>query len=353
MPVKISKFHQFWVKLTHWEYWPFDLVYFPVKIYFTWLALKNRSFFFFTPSNPSIDFGGMLGESKSKIFNLIPEKFLPEMKLIKAGDLTSAKSFASQMGYPLICKPDIGERGKLVEKIGNEEALINYTSKCPVDFLIQELVDYPVELGVFYVRHPNDPNGKVTSIVQKDFLTVKGDGHSTVRQLLEASTRAKLQLDFDHPRFTHLMDLIPEKGTKQLVESIGNHCRGTTFLNMNAEIDEKLNQAIDKLSQQIDGFYFGRYDLRCKSIDDLRQLQNFKILELNGAGAEPGHIYQPGFSLLKAYGVLFWHFRMLSEISAAHRKKGVPHWSFSSGMQKLKEIKAYNKLIETSRAKSH
>ncbi len=352
MSAGISKFHRFWVKLTQWEYWSFDVLYFPVKIYFTWLALKNRSFFFFTSSNPTIDFGGMLGESKSKIYKLIPDQFLPKMLLITAGDIPTAKSFAQEIGYPIICKPDIGERGKLVEKIANEEALINYVEKCPVDFLIQELIDFPVELGVFYVRLPDQSQGKVTSIVQKDFLAVTGDGFSTVRQLLESSPRAKLQLDFTHPRFAHLMDLVPEKGTKQTVESIGNHCRGTTFLNMNGEIDAALNVAIDRLSQQIDGFYFGRFDLRCKSIDDLRALRNFKVLELNGAGAEPAHIYQPGFSIFKAYGVLFWHFAQLSNISAANRKRGIAHWSFKQGMQKLKEIKAYDQLLASANTKS-
>ncbi|MFY0599926.1 MAG: ATP-grasp domain-containing protein [Cyclobacteriaceae bacterium] len=346
MAAKISRLQKFWVKLTQWEYWSFDTLYFPVKIYFTWLAIKNRSFFFFTSSNPTIDFGGMLGESKSKIFKLIPEEYYPKTKLIPAGDLDAAQEFVKQLGYPVIAKPDIGERGKLVEKINDAEELLTYVSKCPVDFLIQEMVDYPVELGVFYVRNPNEVSGKVTSIVQKKFLSVTGDGNLTVRELLKGNPRARLQLDFNHARFAHLMGMVPESGEEVRVESIGNHCRGTTFLDANSEIDEGLNQAIDRLSKQIDGFYFGRYDLRCASFDDLRALKNFKILELNGAGAEPGHIYQPGFSLLKAYKVLFWHFAKLSEISATNRRKGVAHWGFKRGMKKLKAIKEYDRLID-------
>lgn len=341
----IGRLQKFWIKLTQWEYWSFDTLYFPVKIYFTWLSLKNRSFFFFTSANPSIDFGGMLGESKSKIFDLIPSEYLPTMKLIEARDLDSAIAFGKKLGYPVIAKPDIGERGKLVEKISNQEELVYYTRKCPVNFLIQELVDYPVELGVFYVRNPNEETGTVTSIVQKKFLSVMGDGNSSVRSLLQNDARASLQIDFNHSRFSGIMDLVPEHGENVRVEAIGNHCRGTAFLDATTEINEKLNHAIDKLSKQIKGFYFGRYDLRCASFGDLRELKNFKILELNGAGAEPAHIYQPGFSLLKAYKVLFWHFKKLSQISAVNRKNGIRHWSFKDGMKKLKEIKEYDRLI--------
>ena len=335
-----------WARLTHWEYWPFDLIYFPVKIYFVWLAIKNRSFFFFTSANPSIDFGGMLGESKFEIFGLIPDEYLPRMALISPNDWDAGRKAGESIGYPLIAKPDIGERGNLVEKIESEVALKGYMFSCQVPFLIQEFVDYPVELGVFYACDPDTKKGKITSIVQKEFLSGVGDGKSTVKELLMQITRANLQIDFDHPRFQKKMKMTPKVGEKVVVEGIGNHCRGTIFLNRNSEIDERLNSAIHELSQQIDGFYFGRYDLRCASFNDLRDLKHFKILELNGAGAEPGHIYQPGASLLSGYKSLFWHFGELSRISAINRRKGIAHWSFKRGMAKLNEIKAYNQLAK-------
>ncbi len=342
----MTSFQKWWVKLTHWEYWPFDVLYFPVKVYFVWLAIKNRSFFFFTSANPSIDFGGMLGESKSEIFELIPKQFLPKMVLIDPMDIGRAMSSAQQIGYPLIAKPDIGERGNLVEKINNENELKSYCENCRVPFLLQEFVSYPIELGVFYICDPETGVGRVTSIVQKEFLSVIGDGRSTVRTLLIQMDRANLQLDFEHSRFALVMDQVPLAGEKVTVEGIGNHCRGTIFLNKNNEIDERLHQAIHELSKQIDGFYFGRYDLRCASFEDLRNLKNFKILELNGAGAEPGHIYQPGFPLWKGYASLFWHFSQLSKVSAINRRKGASHWTFRRGMTKLKAIKAYNKLAK-------
>ncbi|WP_421874705.1 hypothetical protein [Marinoscillum sp.] len=341
-----SGFSRFWHKLTHWEYWPFGVLYFPVYFYFTWLAIRCRSFFFFTAANPSIDFGGMLGESKDEIFKLIPNRFIPEYSLVEPGDLPTALSVGEKLNYPLICKPDIGERGNLVEVIGSESELEKYLAKCPVPFLMQELIDYSIELGVFFVKIPGESKGKITSIVQKDFLHVIGDGQNSVEKLLRRSERAMLQLDIDHPRFQELLDQVPNEGQKVIVEPIGNHCRGTTFLNQTGQVTPPLNEAFNQLANEINGFYFGRFDLRCKSFEKLERLESFKILELNGAGAEPGHIYQPGYPLWKGYQAILQHLKLLAKVSRANHKRGVKYWTLKQGITKMRAIKAYNKIAQ-------
>jgi hypothetical protein len=344
---KISTFKTFWTILTQWEYWPFSIFYFPVFPYYAWLSLKCRSLFFFTASNPNIDFGGMMGEKKSEIFDQIPEKYLPKTILIAKGDQENAVQVASEIGYPIIAKPDIGERGTWVKKLKNEKELKAYVTSCPVNFLLQELVNFPAELGVFYVKYPNQ-KGQVTSIVRKEFLSVTGDGVSTVNDLLKKNQRALLTADLASDYLQQIGETVPSNGEQILVEPIGNHCKGTKFLNDNHEIDEALNVAFNAIADEIPDFYFGRFDLRCASYEDLRKLKNFKILELNGAGAEPGHVYQPGTSLLKAYGDIFWHLRVLAEISALNKKRGFSYWSFKQGYQKWKDHQRYNRLLSYS-----
>lgn len=287
----------------------------------------------------------MLGERKSDIFKLIPEIYLPKTILIGKGDLERAALFGEQIGFPLIAKPDIGERGTWVKKINDQAELRSYTETCPVDFLLQELVEMPIELGVFFIRYPNENQGRVTSIVRKDFLKVTGDGRSTVRQLLEKNPRAALTGNLNSEKHKWIETYVPKQSEDVLVEPIGNHCRGTKFLSDNHEIDEGLNEAFNKLADQIPVFYFGRFDLKCESYEELRQLRNFKILELNGAGAEPAHIYQPGYSLIKAYRDLFWHLGVLSDISAQNRKNGHSYWSFKRGFRKWKSHQRYNRLL--------
>lgn len=345
MADRLSKAQKNWIRWTKWEFWPFSLLYFPVGFYYTWLSIKRGSFFFFTSANPSIEFGGMLGEKKSEIYDMMPPAFIPKTKLFQNHELESAAHFAESLGYPVILKPDIGERGILVEKINDRKALKQYTNKCPVPFLVQELVEYPVELGIFYTRLPSQDYGKISSIVKKDFLSVTGDGHKTVFQLLEENPRASLLVDMDHPRISYLLDSVPKPGKYVQIEPIGNHSRGTTFLNGMDLITPKLEMAFDKLTSMIPGFFFGRFDIKCQSLGDLEDLKNFKIIELNGAGSEPGHIYQPGYSLLKAYKDINWHLATLARISHENKLRGHPYWSFKKGLSKLNAIRKYNRLL--------
>jgi len=287
----------------------------------------------------------MFGEKKSEIYDIIPDDFIPKTILVSVGDSSSAVQQASEMGYPLIAKPNIGERGIWVKKIEDEAQLKKYVSNCPVDFLLQELVDFPIELGVFYVRFPEDKRGRVTSIVRKNFLKVVGDGEHMINQLLKKNERALLTANLESEFLSNNGERVPDSGEEVLIEPIGNHCRGTQFLSDNQQISEELNEAFDRLAKQIPEFYFGRFDLRCASYEDLTQLKNFKILELNGAGAEPGHIYQPGYSLLQAYKDILWHLSALSKISAENKRQGIPYWTFKRGYQKWKQHQAYNRIL--------
>lgn len=318
----------FFIRLRHWEYWPFELVYAPVFVYWLWLSIKARSLFFFSASNPSIETGGLLGESKIDILDRISDEFKPKTLFVPASESIN-RVFAqlSSLGltYPLIAKPNVGERGWQVEKIEHWEGVINYLQTNRFDFLIQEYVDEPLELGVFYYRMPGQSEGVVSSIVQKEFLAIRGNGRHCIEELIQQNERAVLQL----PALTRqygkrFHEILPVGETIRLV-GIGNHSKGTTFLNANHLITSELTAMFDQISQSIDGFYFGRYDLRCRSMADLQAGKHIRIMELNGAGAEPAHIYQPGFSMREAYRVLFHHWRVLYDISTENHRRGIAY----------------------------
>jgi hypothetical protein len=295
----------FWIRLRHGEFWPFEVVYFPIFIYYFWLSIKARSFFFFSASNPSIETGGMLGESKINILDRIAEEFKPKTVFVPPStslDGTLSLLEVRGISFPFIAKPDVGERGRGVEKIESHETLQAHIQKNPVDFLIQEYVDESLELGVFYYRYPAQPKGVVSSIVKKEFLTLRGNGVDCIENLIMQNERAILQLPTLTVKYGHLFHQIPGAGETIELVNIGNHCLGTKFLDANHLITNELTQLFDSISQSIPGFYFGRYDLRCRSVEDLYEGRNIRIMELNGAGAEPGHIYQPGFSLWKRTG---------------------------------------------------
>jgi len=333
----------FFIKLTSWEYWPFGIIQIPIFFLWIWYALKERSLLYFTASNPSILTGGMMGESKYDVLQLVPESVKPNTILIKLPSSVTHVTKAMQeagLTLPVIFKPDLGERGWMVKRIKNEQDIERYLNEIKIDFIVQELVDMPFEFGVYYIRFPSQQQGFINSVTGKEFLSVTGDGKKSLQELILEKDRAKIQWDTLRDMYTERLSEIIPYGEKIELVSIGNHCLGTTFLNFNHLISEKLTASFDAISKQINGFYFGRYDLRCASLQDLEN-GNVKIMELNGCGAEPAHIYHPGSSILKAIGVLITHWRNLYRVSKENHDRGVPYLSLQEGKQIYKRVKKH------------
>ena len=316
---------------------------FPVLFIWIGFSIRARSGVFFSAANPSIDMGGFAGESKMDILSKFPPKVVPITHRINIG--TSTEKVwnileSSQLEFPIIAKPDKGERGFKVEKLKGKTDLEAYVEECQTDFLLQEFIDLPVELGILYYRFPGAEKGKVTSLTLKKFLTVTGDGSSTVEELIKAYPRAKLQykvLKASHPQ---LMSQVPANGEVVELVPIGNHARGATFLDRTDLVDSELENRFDQLFQKLDGIYFGRLDIKCHSLESLKAGGDFYILEFNGVKAEPTHIYQPGFSLLKAYRVLYAQWKVIYQISVANHRRGIPYDPFIPTLKKASSTSA-------------
>lgn len=331
----------FYVKLTNWEYWPFGILQFPVFFYYGWLSLRSRSLLFFTGSNPGIPMGGMFGESKYDILTKIPTHLKPNTIVIERDQSQEQilKILANHgFSFPLIFKPDLGERGYMVKRINSAEDIEQYIRQVRVRFLVQDLIDLPLEFGVFYARKPSEEKGRVVSIVMKEMLSVTGDGKSTLQRLILDKPRAKLQFEKLRASYADQLTSVIEPGKKLELVSIGNHALGTKFLNGNHLITDKLSSSFDTISKSIEGFYFGRFDLRCASLSDLEN-GNVKIVELNGCGAEPAHIYDPDFKLVDAVFVLFRHWRTIFEIALENKKRGFRFAKFEEGKMYYKKFK--------------
>jgi hypothetical protein len=330
-----------YIKIFNWEYWPMWMVYLPASFYFIYLSIKARSFCFFSAANPSIETGGMIFESKWDIFKLIPKQYYPNTIIITAKeniDTVIAKMYNAGLQFPIVAKPDRGERGWCVEILKSKAELQDYLSNYPIDFLLQQYIDYPIELSIFFYRHPAAENGVVTSVTKKEYLKVTGDGRSNLHELIKKNDRAFLQLE-KLKKITALdLDKILKNRETQILVPFGNHVRGAMFLDYCNIIDEKLNAVFNTLSKQIEGFYFGRFDIKCNSIEELKE-GKFSILELNGSGAEPAHIYQPGFSFLKAQKVIMQHYKMMYDAAKANNKKGTAYMSLRS----FREVNAAQK----------
>ncbi|MGH9799583.1 MAG: hypothetical protein ACRD82_04400, partial [Blastocatellia bacterium] len=278
-----------WRRMTNWEFWPAYVFYPPVVIYVAWLALKHRSLTLFTAANPAIPGGGFIGESKAEIYRGLAnaKEFLPKWQMLKASTsyddrIKQAKDFIAEhkLSYPVVLKPDTGQRGSGVGIIHSDAELESYLRQANVDTLIQEFLPGE-EFGVFYYHYPNQPTGHIFAITEKRFPSVTGDGVSTLEQLILNDSRAVCMARFLLDKHADHLWGRPTAGEAVKLVDLGTHCRGAVFLDGGWAKSDELEAAIDRICQQFDGFYFGRFDIRTPSVDDFRQGRNFKVIELN------------------------------------------------------------------------
>lgn len=278
-------------------------------------------------------------ESKKAIYDLIPQQYYPKTELIIEG--TSLSEILkiiedSAIKYPFIAKPDIGLRGSAVKKIHNSNELQSYNNKANFDYVVQDLIPFEKEVGIFYVRYPDEKKGRITGIVSKEFLIITGDGILTTEELIKKNPRYELQLKVLQQEYgKKLLDILPKGETLNLVP-YGNHARGAKFIDVSHWISPKLTETFNEICLQIPGFYFGRLDVMYNSWEELENGENFSIVELNGAASEPTHIYDPRHSLLFAWKELARHITFMYEISKQNHEKGVPYLAHKVGMKEYR-----------------
>jgi hypothetical protein len=320
-----------WRRKTRWEFWPPTVFYLPVVVYVLWLGIKHRSLTLFTAANPGMPDGGFIGESKSKILDRLQDQgeFVARYDVIpvditKSAKIERAEGFMHRNGggFPVVLKPDAGQRGTGVAVIRSRPQLDHYLERAEGAVIVQEYVDGH-EYGVFYYRYPDENEGTLFSITDKRLLTLTGDGRSTLEQLILKDERAMCMAPFHFRRHRERLFEVPRFDERIALVEVGTHCRGALFLDGGAVRSPALACVIDRISKRFEGFYFGRYDIRTPSLEDFRKGRNFKIVELNGVTSEATHIYQPGNSIWKAYRTLMQQWRIAFEIGAANRSRGV------------------------------
>jgi hypothetical protein len=314
-----------------------------------WYCLRARSFWFFTPSNPSLTFGGFEGESKKEMFDQLPPGSYPKSIYISHAlpfqeieRLVSLNDF----NYPLAVKPDVGMMGFMFRKIDTADKLRFYHEKMPVDYIIQDLIRYPLEVSVFYYRFPNEKKGTITGFLKKEYLGVTGNGRSTLWELILNCPRVRFRLEEMRSKHESRLNDIVDQGEIYYLSNALNLSRGGKLISLAHEKDENLLKVFDELSHYTKHFYYGRYDIKCASIEDLKKGENFYILEYNGCGAEPHHIYGDGNTLFQAYKILLHHWKMLYSISSYNHNRGIHYWKFRRGWKFLKGAKKHFKMLK-------
>jgi len=319
-----------WRRLTRWEYWPRWAFYPPVALYVLWLALRHRSLTVWTAANPAIPGGGFVGESKAEILAGLAgagDRIARWRLLAPGGALTdrmaAVQGFMAEHGldFPVVLKPDVGERGDGVAIVRDLAAAEAYLARTVEPILIQEYVP-GIEMGVFYYRIPGEERGRLFALTDKRLPVVVGDGTRSLEELILADDRAVGMARWFLTRHATRLATVPAAGETVPLVELGTHCRGAAFFDGERVRTPALEAAIDEVSKTYRGFWFGRFDVKAPSYEALSRGDDFRVLELNGATSEATSIYDPANSLFSAYRVLFRQWALLFEIGARNRAAG-------------------------------
>lgn len=315
-----------WRRWGHAEFWPAWLFYVPVAAHYLRLSLRYRHPLLPSAANPAVEGGGLINESKDPIYALLPPgPWRLRHRLFRPGaPAGSATAWMRRIGlsFPVIAKPDRGQRGSGVRWLRGLADLRAYAATARSAWLLQEHCAWPHEAGVFYVRRPGQARGFLYSITAKRFPVVEGDGRRCLADLILDHPRYRLQADVFFKRHRAKLDTVLAAGERLALAQAGNHCQGTLFLDGRDLGGEGLRRALDRLADRMPGFHIGRFDLRYRDPDAFRQGCDFKIIELNLGGAEAGHIYDPAIPLAEAYRVLAGQWDLFFERGDYERRRG-------------------------------
>lgn len=315
---------------SRWEFWPMSIFYLPVAGWIAWLAFRHRGLTTMTAANPGIPDGGTVGESKFEILSRLPPEWTVPSVVVHPAPIANRVEAARQLlregawNYPVVLKPDVGERGAGVRLVHGPADLESYLAKEPRAVVIQPYHPGPFEAGVFYYRMPHWSRGRIFSITDKRFPVVIGDGCSTLEELIWTHPRYRMQARLFLHRHEHARRMILGRGERFQLAIAGNHAQGTVFCDGRHLITPALERRIDEIACAYDGFFVGRFDVRYRDVERFKSGDDLAIVELNGATAESTNIYDPDGSLIDAYRQLFRQWSIVFAIGAANRAAGTP-----------------------------
>lgn len=321
--------------VSFFEFWPGWAFYAPVVAQWVLLGLRYGDFTLPTAANPQIETGGLCGESKLSILQQVQGQAralvarstgLTTHPWDPCSDLGRAERAMAAAGltYPVVAKPDIGCNGTGVRLVEDSGDLFRYLREFPreADVLLQEFLPQEHEAGLFYIRHPDQPHGRITSITLKNAPFVVGDGRSTLEQLIRSDPRAGRVPHLYLSRLELRLEEVPPQGERVRLVFVGNHCKGSIFRDGSSLVTPAMTERIDQLARALPDFHFGRIDVRFDSVAALARGEGFRVMEINGVGSEATHIWDAGTGLGEAWRAQFFHYGEAFRIAAANRAHG-------------------------------
>lgn len=292
------------------EFWSTGLVHAIPFLYQAFHTLRLGNHYYPFLLNPAIGKEGGFSElNKLAINALFPKQYLPESILWQPEQNKEAllEQIKTTFGFPCFAKPTDLFRGIGVQKIDNESAFLNYVDKFPAEILFQEWVQYPNEFAVFIARIPGKPL-RILSLTGKEFLSITGDGVSTIEALLKQNFRYILAQKLIKPQWLHRFHEVPHLGHNIIIQPVGNHNTGTKFLDLSPAINPDMEAFFNSIVPE--GIHYGRFDIKADDLASLSVGHNLKIIEFNGTIADPVSYLDPAYGFWKGQELFLKHMKV-------------------------------------------
>lgn len=303
----------------------------PMVVQWLWLGLRYRSVTLPSAANPRITAGGLVGEGKLEYFRImgpLARAATAEHVGVRVEASTTSSEVITALHdaglqFPVVAKPDLGWCGYGVRKLVDQRALQAYLQHYPYGqvLVLQRYLPEEGEAGLFYVRHRDAEVGTLIGMLLRHYPRVVGNGRDTVANLLASDPRLKRatsgalhQGDYDPLH-------VPHAGEKIRLSTIASTRVGGLYEDATAAVTSALSARVDAIAKNMQDFHVGRFDVRYTTLHALLQGQ-FTIMEVNGAGSEAVHAWDPKYTIAQVYGIVFAKQRLLFDIAAANRRAG-------------------------------
>ena len=320
---------RFAARLTRPEFWPDWARHGPVVPYMVWLGLRHGSLTAFTAANPGLPLGGFIGERKAPLLDKLAADapdLVPPHVLVTAAEpeerVAVGRRFVAANGWPVVCKPDVGQRAHGVVIARDADTLDRALATSRSDHVLQGFVP-GVELGLLYLRHPDSEVGRLAGIGRKESRVLVGDGRSTLRELVLSLPETLAQADVHLARLGVRAASVPARGEAVSLGEVGAHSGGARFSDAEDLRTPALEQAVERAGRALSDFHVGRFDVRAASLDAVRAGE-IQIIEVNGVGAEPVSLLDGSVGPLRLWAGMAAHRREAYAIGGWHARHGAP-----------------------------
>lgn len=160
-------------------------------------------------------------------------------------------------------------------------------------------------------------------------MIVYGDGNSTVEQLVESHPRARFYRSKLKKRHQKNRDTIIPDQEQYILVQFGAHHMGSTFVDISDQCTAKLEHTIAQMASQIEGFHYGRFDLKADSTQGIEE-GKFSVIELNLTLAEPLQMYDPSWWYPRRIYELLRHRHYVYRISIYNHEKNNGYMSMAT-----------------------